>query len=109
MGKRPTRPAPESGARKGALRCPECGCPCTRCGKSTPGYIPENPRVTIDQVLQVVRNFDGPITAGDVAMVFEKMSSEDASNRLRRLRRANLIQISGRRGREILYQPAIGR
>lgn len=81
--------------------CPVCGTKCRKCNR--PAWIPENPKLTIDQVLVFTAKARMDISTQSIADRFG-CSLEDASNRLRKLLRSGLVEVSGRLGRQLLYQ-----
>lgn len=88
--------------------CQKCGKPCRRCTR--PSFIPENPNVTTDQVLLFAALNVSPGSSFTTAHVLANFaaqglaSREDASNRLRKLARAGMVEIVGRQRRELFYQ-----
>ena len=81
--------------------CPVCGTKCRKCNR--PAWIPENPKLTLDQVLLFVARSKMQVSSASIRERFG-CGLEDASNRLRKLARASLVDIAGRRGREVLYE-----
>ena len=79
-----------------------CGRKCKHCHRRP--FMPENPRTVLGEVMEFVAGRgDALVTSRDVSQAFG-MSPEDASNRLRYLRRYGRIEVARREGRRLFYR-----
>ena len=81
--------------------CPVCHKKCLRCTR--PPFIPENPKVTLNEVLLFLSSAGRRICTNDLVARFG-MSRQDASNRMRKLQKMNYALEAARDGRALLYE-----